>query len=309
MAGDSKAASMQVMLSSVACGSMECGMNANRSPAWPKLWRLKTRAIPVSPARSAISNMPLLLSLPLHRTAASLVQETASCSGRASPWLPPPGLQRVGTSRCSVLGQPCRRQVLRRAEFSRDPRSGSSGPSSGGPATSNPQQPWAENYQYAPQPSAEQPPRLPPNNGGPGSGPSGGGDGNGLSNIVKAFIAGSFILGGWVAVLSCPPAGGTTRKLTRRWHTSCTAAPPFVLSGSCSSLHDAPATAVKLQLHACRAAGMGAGIWFSSEVTFEPQNMASTQLIDNKTPNSEICMANGYSSMVFDQRIFVSFNP
>ncbi|EFN55155.1 hypothetical protein CHLNCDRAFT_31240 [Chlorella variabilis] len=54
---------------------------------------------------------------------------------------------------------------------------------------------------------------------------------------------------------------------------------------------------------------MGAGIWFSSEVTFEPQNLASTQLVDTKTPNSEICMANGYSSMVFDQRIFVSFNP
>lgn len=56
-------------------------------------------------------------------------------------------------------------------------------------------------------------------------------------------------------------------------------------------------------------AGMGAGIWFDSEVTFEPQNLASTQLVDTKTPNSEICMANGYSSMVFDQRIFVSFNP
>ncbi|KAL4433038.1 hypothetical protein ABPG77_006465 [Micractinium sp. CCAP 211/92] len=55
--------------------------------------------------------------------------------------------------------------------------------------------------------------------------------------------------------------------------------------------------------------GMGAGIWFDSEVTFEPQNLASTQLVDTKTPNSEICMANGYSSMVFDQRIFVSFNP
>ena len=40
-----------------------------------------------------------------------------------------------------------------------------------------------------------------------------------------------------------------------------------------------------------------------------PQNLASTQLVDTKTPNSEICMANGYSSMVFDQRIFVSFNP
>ncbi|PRW44264.1 hypothetical protein C2E21_6775 [Chlorella sorokiniana] len=55
--------------------------------------------------------------------------------------------------------------------------------------------------------------------------------------------------------------------------------------------------------------GMGAGIWFDSEVTLEPQNLASTQLVDTKTPNSEVCMANGYSSMVFDQRIFVSFNP
>jgi hypothetical protein len=55
--------------------------------------------------------------------------------------------------------------------------------------------------------------------------------------------------------------------------------------------------------------GMGAGIWFDSEVTFAPQNVASTVLVDTKTPNSEVCMANGYSSMVFDQRIFVSFNP
>lgn len=55
--------------------------------------------------------------------------------------------------------------------------------------------------------------------------------------------------------------------------------------------------------------GMGAGIWFDSEVTFEPTNVASTVLVDTKTPNSEVCMANGYSSMVFDQRIFVSFNP
>jgi hypothetical protein len=54
---------------------------------------------------------------------------------------------------------------------------------------------------------------------------------------------------------------------------------------------------------------MGAGIWFDSEVTFEPQSVASTVLVDTKTPNSELCMANGYSSMVFDQRIFVSFNP
>lgn len=55
--------------------------------------------------------------------------------------------------------------------------------------------------------------------------------------------------------------------------------------------------------------GMGAGIWFDTQVTFEPQNVASTVLLDTKTPNSEVCMANGYSSMVFDQRVFVSFNP
>ncbi len=55
--------------------------------------------------------------------------------------------------------------------------------------------------------------------------------------------------------------------------------------------------------------GMGAGIWFSSEVNFAPRNVASTVLVDTKTPSSEVCIANGYSSMVFDQRLFVSFNP
>lgn len=55
--------------------------------------------------------------------------------------------------------------------------------------------------------------------------------------------------------------------------------------------------------------GMGAGVWFNSEASFRPNNVASTEMIDRKTPNSEVCMANGYSSMVFDQRIFVSFNP
>lgn len=41
----------------------------------------------------------------------------------------------------------------------------------------------------------------------------------------------------------------------------------------------------------------------------EPSTVASTQIVDQQTPNSQVCMANGYSSMVFDQRIFVSFNP
>ena len=52
-----------------------------------------------------------------------------------------------------------------------------------------------------------------------------------------------------------------------------------------------------------------AGVWFNSEATFYPSNVASTEVIDRHTPNSEVCMANDYSSMVFDERVFVSFNP
>ena len=55
--------------------------------------------------------------------------------------------------------------------------------------------------------------------------------------------------------------------------------------------------------------GIGVGVWFNSEANFAPSSVASTELIDRKTPNTEVCMANGYSSMVFDQRLFVSFNP
>ena len=55
--------------------------------------------------------------------------------------------------------------------------------------------------------------------------------------------------------------------------------------------------------------GIGVGVWFNSEATLAPSNVASTEIIDRKTPNAEVCMANGFSSMVFDQRLFVSFNP
>jgi Protein of unknown function (DUF3172) len=55
--------------------------------------------------------------------------------------------------------------------------------------------------------------------------------------------------------------------------------------------------------------GLGAGVWFTEDVNLSPNNVASTELVDRRTPNSEVCMANGYSAMVFDQRIFVSFNP
>jgi hypothetical protein len=55
--------------------------------------------------------------------------------------------------------------------------------------------------------------------------------------------------------------------------------------------------------------GLGAGVWFSEDVNLYPNNVASTELVDRRTPNSEVCMSNGYSAMVFDQRLFVSFNP
>lgn len=108
-------------------------------------------------------------------------------------------------------------------------------------------QPVPGSYDASPAKGGGGPPggNLPPDDNENG----GSGDGNIKSNLTRAFVAGSFIL------------------------------------------------------------GMGAGIWFDSEVTFAPQNVASTVLVDTKTPNSEVCMANGYSSMVFDQRIFVSFNP
>lgn len=65
----------------------------------------------------------------------------------------------------------------------------------------------------------------------------------------------------------------------------------------------------KAFITAAFVAGIGTGTWFNSTASFAPSNVASTEIVDRKTPNSGVCMANGYSSMVFDQRIFVSFNP
>ena len=42
--------------------------------------------------------------------------------------------------------------------------------------------------------------------------------------------------------------------------------------------------------------GMGTGVWFNSEASVHPSNVACTEIIDRQTPNSEVCMANGYSS-------------
>ena len=65
----------------------------------------------------------------------------------------------------------------------------------------------------------------------------------------------------------------------------------------------------KALIAAAFVTGLGAGVYFDSEITLSPSNVASTELVDRRTPNSEICMAYGYSAMVFDQRLFVSFNP
>ncbi len=53
----------------------------------------------------------------------------------------------------------------------------------------------------------------------------------------------------------------------------------------------------------------GIGVYFDSNITLSPSNVASTEIVDRRTPNSELCMAYGYSAMAFDQRLFVSFNP
>ncbi|EFJ41546.1 hypothetical protein VOLCADRAFT_107632 [Volvox carteri f. nagariensis] len=55
--------------------------------------------------------------------------------------------------------------------------------------------------------------------------------------------------------------------------------------------------------------GVGIGVYFDSNITLSPTNVASTEIVDRRTPNSELCMAYGYSAMAFDQRLFVSFNP
>lgn len=145
-----------------------------------------------------LPRMTLLLEGPL-RPATALRCEP-SHSGRCWPCAAP----RLG-GRGAWAPLPRRRSVLQRAEFSRDPRlGGGAGGGAGGqgPATypqPQQQQPWPDSYDYAPQPSAGQPPRLPPLGGGNGSGPDGGGGGSGLSNLTKAFIAGAFILGAWAA--------------------------------------------------------------------------------------------------------------
>jgi len=55
--------------------------------------------------------------------------------------------------------------------------------------------------------------------------------------------------------------------------------------------------------------GVGAGVLFDSAVNLEPDNVASREIIDRQSPSAEICTSNGSSAIVFDQRLFLSFNP
>ena len=55
--------------------------------------------------------------------------------------------------------------------------------------------------------------------------------------------------------------------------------------------------------------GIGAGVVFDTAVDLEPSNVASREILDRRTPSSELCMSNGASAMVFDQRVFLSLNP
>lgn len=65
----------------------------------------------------------------------------------------------------------------------------------------------------------------------------------------------------------------------------------------------------KALIAAAFVTGLGAGVYFDAEVVLSPQNVASTEIVDRQTPNAEVCMAYGYSAMVFDQRVFVTYNP
>jgi hypothetical protein len=54
---------------------------------------------------------------------------------------------------------------------------------------------------------------------------------------------------------------------------------------------------------------MAAGIAADTVINIEPNNVASREVIDRQTPNPDVCIANGFSAMVLDQRLFISFNP
>lgn len=55
--------------------------------------------------------------------------------------------------------------------------------------------------------------------------------------------------------------------------------------------------------------GIGVGIGVSSTASFDPQNVASREVIDKSAPNAELCVQYGASSIVTDMRVFITLNP
>ncbi|ACK64589.1 conserved hypothetical protein [Rippkaea orientalis PCC 8801] len=55
--------------------------------------------------------------------------------------------------------------------------------------------------------------------------------------------------------------------------------------------------------------GIGVGIGFSSTASFDPQNVASREVIDRSAPNAELCVQFGASAIVTDMRVFITLNP
>ncbi|HAC62612.1 MAG TPA: DUF3172 domain-containing protein [Cyanothece sp. UBA12306] len=55
--------------------------------------------------------------------------------------------------------------------------------------------------------------------------------------------------------------------------------------------------------------GIGVGIGFSSTASFDPQNVASREVIDKSVPNAEFCVQYGTSAIVTDVRVFTTLNP
>lgn len=55
--------------------------------------------------------------------------------------------------------------------------------------------------------------------------------------------------------------------------------------------------------------GIGVGIGFSSTASFNPENVASREVIDRSAPNAELCAQFGASAIVTDMRVFVTLNP
>ena len=55
--------------------------------------------------------------------------------------------------------------------------------------------------------------------------------------------------------------------------------------------------------------GIFIGVATSRTTTLSPENVASTQFIDQSAPNPDFCISFGASAIAMDARLFVTFNP